>query len=564
MLFAAYLTSARGPSIPDESVLVMRPGGELLEVLPDDVVGQVLGGDAGTVRGFIESLQKAKRDPRITSVLLLPATLELPFWGKVQELRDAVVDFRRSGKSVVAFLEYGGDREYYLASAADRVLLLPASPLDLTGIASYEVFLRGALDKLGAYPDFVHVGAYKTAVNQFTEKGFTPEHREMTESLNRDLYEQLVRGIAEARKKTPDEVRRLLDEGPFTPEAAKQAGLVDDLAYLDQLDDRVAALKRDDDARDRVEEQDYRRVTPRSVGVRPGSRIAVLYASGVIASGESTEDAVNGAVVGSDTLVEQLERIRDDDSIKAIVLRVDSPGGSAVASDVIWRELAITRDQNPSRPLIASMSDLAASGGYYISMPAQVIVAQPATLTGSIGVYYGKVALGGTLNKIGLTTETVSSGANADMYSPFEPFEPGHRARLLDHMQGFYENFVEKAAESRKTTPERIDAVAQGRVWTGRQARENGLVDALGGLATAVRIAKERARIPPDEDVELVAYPRRRSVFEALSDQFGRGVNVWSVLAGGAEQRAVGALSAPVRLFRRGEPLVLMPFTFVR
>ena len=161
---------------------------------------------------------------------------------------------------MVAFLEYGGDREYYLASAADRVFLLPTSPLDLTGIASYEIFLRGALDKMGAYPDFVHIGAYKTAVNQFTEKGFTPEHREMTESLNRDLYDQLVRGIAEARKKTPDEVRRLLDEGPFTPEAARQAGLVDELAYLDQLDDRVAALKVDDDPRERVEEE---RLPPR-------------------------------------------------------------------------------------------------------------------------------------------------------------------------------------------------------------------------------------------------------------------------------------------------------------
>jgi protease-4 len=180
LAFAAYLASGRGPSVPEESVLVMRPGGELVEVVPDDVVGQVLGGETATVRGFIESLQKARRDPRITAVLLLPSTLDLPFWGKVQELRDAIVDFRRSGKSVVAFLEYGGDREYYLASAADRVFLLPTSPLDLTGIASYEVFLRGALDKLGAYPDFVHVGAYKTAVNQFTEKGFTPEHREMT------------------------------------------------------------------------------------------------------------------------------------------------------------------------------------------------------------------------------------------------------------------------------------------------------------------------------------------------------------------------------------------------
>jgi len=564
MLFAAYLASSRGSSIPGESVLVVRPGGSLLEVLPDDVVGQVLGGDATTVRGFVESLQKARRDPRITSVLLLPATLELPFWGKVQELRDAIVDFRRSGKTVVAFLEYGGDREYYLASAADRVFLLPSSPLDLTGIASYEVFLRGALDKLGAYPDFVHVGAYKTAVNQFTEKSFTPEHREMTESLNRDLYEQLVRGIAEARKKTPDEVRRLLDEGPFTPEAARQAGLVDELAYLDQLDDRVAALKLGDESRDRVEEQDYRRVTPRSLGVRPQSRIAVLYASGVIASGVSTQDTVNGAVVGSDTMVEQLERIRDDDSIKAIVLRVDSPGGSAVASDVIWRELAITRDQKPSRPLIASMSDLAASGGYYVSMPAQVIVAQPGTLTGSIGIFGGKVAIGDTLEKIGVNVESVQSGRNATLSSPFEPFTPEQRTKLQAYMESFYDGFVKKAAESRHSTPEQIHAVAQGRVWTGRQARERGLVDELGGLDRAVAIAKSRAGIPADEDVELVTYPPRRTLYEAIAEQFGRPSAGLSALLGGAEGRAMAALTTPVRLFRRGEPLALTPFAFVR
>jgi protease-4 len=565
LAFAAYLASGRGPSVPEESVLVMRPGGELVEVVPDDVVGQVLGGETATVRGFIESLQKARRDPRITAVLLLPSTLDLPFWGKVQELRDAIVDFRRSGKSVVAFLEYGGDREYYLASAADRVFLLPTSPLDLTGIASYEVFLRGALDKLGAYPDFVHVGAYKTAVNQFTEKGFTPEHREMTESLNRDLYEQLVRGIAEARKKTPDEVRRLLDEGPFTPEAARQAGLVDELAYLDQLDDRVAALKLNERSRERIEEEDYRRVSLRSLGVGGSSRIAVLYASGVIASGSSTQDTVNGAVVGSDTMVEQLELIRDDDSIKAIVLRVDSPGGSSVASDVIWRELSITRDQKPSRPLIASMSDLAASGGYYISMPAQVIVAQPGTLTGSIGIFGGKVAIGDTLEKVGITTAVVQSGRNATLGSPFEPFTVEQREKLMTYMQSFYDGFVRKAAASRHRTPEQIHAVAQGRVWTGRQAREQGLVDELGGLDRAVAIAKERAGIPADEQVQLVTFPPRRTLFEAISDQLGSApsTQLWALL-GAAEGRAMATITAPVRLFRRGEPLALMPYGFLR
>ena len=560
-----YVFSSRGPAVPDRALLVVRPGGELLEVLPDDVVGQVLGREASTVRGFVESLRKAKRDPRVMSVLLLPSTLELPFWAKVQELRDAIVDFRQSGKTVVAFLEYGGDREYYLASAADRVFLLPTSPLDLTGIASYEIFLRGALDKVGAYPDFLQIGVYKTAVNQYTQSEFTPAHREMSESLNRDLYEQLVRGVAEARRKSVDEVRALFDEGPFAPDAALRAGLIDDLAYLDQLEDRVPALKPPTGDLSRIEESEYRRVSPRSVGIRPQSRIAVLYASGVIASGRSTHDPVYGAIVGSDTIVEQIRRIREDDSISAIVLRVDSPGGSAVASDVIWRELTITRDQESSRPLIASMSDLAASGGYYISMPAEVIVAQPATLTGSIGIFAGKIAIGETLAKVGVATATVQSGRNASLSSPFAPFTPEQRAKVMEYMEVFYDTFVEKAAVARRTTPAEIDAVAQGRVWTGRQALERGLVDELGGLDTAVAIAKQRAGIPADEDVELVVYPPRRTLYEALAQQFGSsGAGVWAQLAGGAEGRAIAALTAPIRMFRRGEPLALMPFAFVR
>src|SRR5688572_19201503 len=560
-----YLLVSRGPAVPSAATLVLRPGGDLQEVIPDDVVGQLFGGDVKTVHGFVEGLQKAKRDPRIKSVLLMPSSLTSPYWAKVQEMRDAVLDFRQSGKTVVAFLEYGGDREYYLASAADRVYLLPTSPLDLTGVASYEIFLRGTLDKIGAVPDFLHIGDYKTAVNQLTEKGFTPAHREMSESLNRDMYEQLIRGIAEARKKSEADVRALIDQGPFLPEDALRLGLVDDLAYEDQLDDRVPALRDGSRELRRIEDTEYQRTRPESVGIRPRSRIAVLYVVGAIVSGKSAFDPLNGPVVGSDTVIEQIRQVRDDSSIRAIVLRIDSPGGSSIASDVIWRELMITRDQKPSRPLISSMSDLAASGGYYIAMPGQVIVAHPGTLTGSIGIYTGKIALGGTLEKVGVTTETVTSGANADIYSPFKPFAPGQRARLQEYMQGFYDTFVEKAAESRKMTPEKIDAVAQGRVWTGRQAREHGLVDALGGLGEAVRIAKERAGIAADEDVELVIYPARRSIYEALTEQFAsRQVNAWSVLANTAERQAISALTMPARLFRRGEPLALMPMVFTR
>ena len=242
------------------------------------------------------------------------------------------------------------------------------------------------------------------------------------------------------------------------------------------------------------------------------------------------------------------------------------PGGSSTASDVIWRELMITRDQKPSRPLVVSMSDLAASGGYYIAMPGQWIVAQPATLTGSIGIYSGKMVTGGTLGKLGITTETVKSGRNADMYSPLTPFSPEQRAKIDEYNQGFYDQFVEKVADARHTTPERIDAIAQGRVWTGQQAKEIGLVDELGGLDAAVAVAKQRARIPADEDVELVMYPPRRSFYEALAEQFGGGAtsSAWRVFLGDREARAMAALTAPMRLFRRGEPLALMPFTFIR
>ncbi|HXH24242.1 MAG TPA: signal peptide peptidase SppA, partial [Vicinamibacterales bacterium] len=546
-----YFAVARGPSVPGSATLVLRPGGELREIAPDDVVGQLLGRDGQTVRAFWDSLRKAARDERITTVLLVPGTLALPYWAKVQELRDAVLEFRRSGKKVIAFLEYGGDREYYLASAADRVYLLPTSPLDLTGVASYEIFLRGTLERIGAYPDFLQIGDYKTAPNQLTERGFTPAHREMAVSLNRDMYEQLVRAIAEARRKNDAEVRALIDRGPLTPEDALRAGLVDDLAYEDQLDDRAPELRDGSRERRRVEGADYARVPPAAAGLRPRSRIAVLYAVGTIVSGRSRFDPINGQLVGSETLVEQIRDIRDDESIRAIVLRIDSPGGSAVASDVIWRELTITRRARPSRPLVASMSDLAASGGYYIALPAQAIVAQPATLTGSIGVFAGKIALGGTLEKLGVGYETVTSGANADIYSPFDRFEPGARARIEEYMQVFYQGFVKKAAESRAKTPEQIDAVAQGRVWTGQQAREHGLVDALGGLQAAVEIAKARAGIPAGEDVELVIYPPRRSLYQLLSERLaGAGAGgAWAALAGGAERRALAALSAPARLF---------------
>ena len=446
--------------------------------------------------------------------------------------------------------------------------LLPSSPLDLTGVASYEIFLRGALDKLGVQPDFLRIGEYKTAPSQLTDKEMSPAHREMTESINRDTYDRLVKGIAEARKLTEDDVRALMDRGPLLPSEAVAGKLVDGVAYEDELDDKVPELRDGDEAVDQIEVENYRASrgfasSAFSIG-RP--RVAVLYAVGTIVSGRGGFDATDGTLVGSDALVEEIRRIKDDSSIRAVVLRIDSPGGSSVASDVIWRELTLLRRDNPSRPLIVSMGDLAASGGYYIATPADEIVAQPSTLTGSIGIYVGKFALGQGLEKIGVTTQVVTAGRNADIYSPFTPFTGEQRVRVQAFMDEFYQGFVAKVAASRKKTPAEIDAIAQGRVWTGAQAHERGLVDHLGGLDVAIAAAKKRAGIDDDDDVEVVVYPHPRTVYEAFSDQFGgSGVTgILSAILGRGPARAVAAATAPGRLFRRGEPLALMPFAFVR
>jgi protease-4 len=565
-LVAIYVLVGREPAVPARSTLVLRLSGDLGEGGPEDVFGQYLPvRRPTTVRTVVENLRKARVDPRISAVLVVPSGFTTPYWAKLQEVHDAIVDFRRSGKQAIAYMEYGGQSEYYVAAACDRIFMVPTSTLDLTGVASYLLFLRGTLDKIGAVPDMIHVGDYKTATNQLTEKTLTPAHREMVTWLNRDRYDQLVRAVADGRKKSEAEVRRLLDEGPFLPEDALRAGLVDDLAYEDQVRDRLKSTGRGAD-RNRLPLEEYDRVSATSLGLNRGQRIAVIYAAGTITSGRSGYDPLAGATVGSDTLAEYLRKVRDDSSIRAVVLRIDSPGGGAVASDVIWRELTLLRDQTPRRPLVVSMSDLAASGGYYIAMAAPTIVAEPGTLTGSIGIYGGKIATGGTYGKLGANIESLSIGRNAEIDSPIRPYTPEERAKVDEQLRSFYEQFVEKAAQSRHTTPERIDAIAQGRVWTGRQAKDLRLVDALGGLDKAVALAKEQAKIPASAEVELVIYPPRRTLYELISTQFGGGDETARLDAalGFGKGGGVAAALARASLFRRGELLALMPFVFSR
>jgi protease IV len=548
----------RQPQIAGNSALVLRVSGDLQEMEPGGVIGQFFEAPP-TVKSLVEALRKAKVDRRIASVIVRPAGAAA-LWGKVQEVRDAITDFRTSGKPIIGYLEYGGEQEFYLASACDKVFLMPSASLDLTGVASYELFLRGTLDKIGAFPDTLHIGQYKTASNTFTEHTYTPAHLEMARSLNGDMYEQLIRGLADGRHKSEKDVRALVDHGPFLPEDAVRAGLVDDVAYEDELDDKV---KLANGPVTFLTEADYRRVSPTSLGLNRGPRIALIYAAGMIASGQSSYDSPSGQVVGSDTLIEYLRKARADNSIKAIVLRVDSPGGSAIASDVIWREVMLTR---AVKPVIASMSDVAASGGYYIAMSAHAIVAEPATLTGSIGVVMLKFVIDGTLKKLGMNVEGVSSGRYADLYSPVRAFTPEERVKVQEQMQATYDTFVEKAAEGRSTTPERIDSVGQGRVWTGRQAKQIGLVDELGGLERALVLARQRARLPAGGEVELVVFPGRKSIYDIVRNPFGGSESTASLgtMLGFRDPRALQLLTAPLRVFRRGEPLAIMPNVFVQ
>ena len=547
----AYVLATRGPSVQPGSVLWLRVPANLTEYVPDGLFGQLIAGRRDTVGSVIEALRKAKVDERVEGVVVVPS-LQQGMWGKVQEIRDAMLDFKKSGKPIVAYLEYGGGQQFYLATAADSVFLTPTSSVNLVGVASYELFLREGLDTIGVHPDMLHAGDFKTASNVYTETTFTPEHREMAESLNRDLYEQLVSGIAAGRDLTEPEVRRLIDEGPFLPEDAVAKGLIDELLYEDEV---VGHAPLPESASSRLAYRDYQHLDARSLGLNRGPEVAVVYAAGTINFGGSGFDVSGSEIVGSQTMVQAIREAREDRSVEAIVLRIDSPGGVAIASDIIWRELQLAGEE---KPVIASMSDVAASGGYYIAAPADVVVAQPGTLTGSIGVVGGKFAVGGTLEKLGINVETITDGAMAEMNSPFAPFSDESRARVQRQIDATYETFLRRVADGREMSRDDVHAIGQGRVWTGRQAKDRGLVDELGGLMRALELAKDLAGIDADREVTIVPFPRPRSFFETLNSEFGaRSIAARWVSSPADRLKAIATL--PFRLFRSGEPLALMP-----
>ena len=547
----SYFLLTRGPAVESDSVLWLRVPPNLGEQVPDDLFG--LFDQQETVGSVVTALRKAKVDDRVSAVVLVPPPTP-GLWGTVQEIRDAVIDFRESGKPIVAHIEFGMGQAYYLATACDEIFMSPTSPLMLVGVASYELFFRGTLDKVGIEADMLAAGDFKTAINAYTESGFTPEHRGVSEALTRDFYEQLVDGIADGRSMTRPRVREVIDQGPFVAADAVSLGLVDDLLYEDEL---LARLSSGDEPV-QVDYATYRRVDPRDLGLDTGPRIAVVYAEGFINLGSSTVDLPGtGQWVGSRTMTEAIRAARDDSSIHAIVLRIDSPGGAATAADIIWRELSLARER---KPLVVSMGDVAASGGYYMAAPAHAIVAQPGTLTGSIGVFSGKFAAAGAFDKLGVGIDGVTYGAQADIFSPVDRFGEAGRAAMQAQVDDIYERFLQVVAEGRAMSRDEVHAVAQGRVWTGRQALARGLVDELGGLRRAVSLAQVQAGIDADEEVRLVPYPGPRSFVEVLTGAvMARAMGGEPGWRHSPYARGAYARWAQMELAGSGAPLALMP-----
>ena len=553
------------PEVPENSVLVLSVTGDLPDYAPENPTAKLFGiNQIQSFSSLLTQLRKAKVDTRIGAVLL---DIDFPAigWGKADELRDAIKDFRTSGKPVYAYMEIGTNREYYVATSAEKIFLPPSGDLYINGFAAQAMFYRGSLDKLGIEPQFLKIGKYKNAPDQYTEKQMTDGQREVINAVLDDYFARLISTIAETRKKSPEDVKAIIDNAPYNAVNAKQQGLIDETFYKEQVYEELRTrlgYKQDDKLRT-ISGTDYREIPADSLGLNNGERIAVIYASGAITGGSSNRSPFGGENVGSDTMIKAINDAAEDKSIKAIVLRVDSPGGSALASDLMWYAL---ENAKAKKPVVVSMSDVAASGGYYIACNANKIVAEPSTVTGSIGVFMGKPVMKGFYDWIGVSNEYVMRGKNAGIFRETVKWEGDELKKMQESVNNIYfTNYVPKVAKGRGKTDEEVNTIGQGRVWTGSQAKQNGLIDEFGGLEKAIEIAKELANLPADKDVRRVNFPEPKPFFETI---FG-GASA-ETQEQKTQEAMIKALPEDVRktlryasildTMKRGEAMMMLPY----
>lgn len=557
LLFPFAVVSAEEPA--PKRIARISISGEL-----PDGVGQagLLGDVAPQLHRLVERLGRAATDDAVHGVLL---AIQSPAVGRARaaEVREAIGLIREAGKPVVAHLVSGEPVDYSLAAACDTILMPPAATLAITGVRTEVTFFKGLLDRLGVEAEILQVGEFKGAGEPLTRETMSPQLRHQYEAFVGDLYEQMVAEIAAARGLDEAAVETLIDTGVFTPEAARQAGLIDGVAYEDEaisgLSGRLggAAVPVDRDYGKQDVDTDFSGLTglmklvevlsgTTSAGSkRTASRVAVIHVLGEIVEGRGRAGMFGGEAAGAETIIKAIRQAAEDESVAALVLRIDSPGGSALASDLIWREL-----ERLEKPVVASLSDTAASGGYYIAVAADRIVASAGTLTGSIGVVGGKIAVGAALDRFGVHTDVVSRGRNAGWLSAQQPFKEHEREAFLATMQDIYRLFTSKVAQGRQLDREQLETLAEGRVFTGRMAHQVGLVDRLGTLNDAVAEAAELAGLTETEKVERLLLPEPRGLF----DEF-LGVGVVGPEQSGSVLLEQHLLTALMRLLPPGAPL---------
>lgn len=559
-----------GANIANNSVLVLKVSGDLPDYAPDDPTARFFGGaPQNSFATLLTQLRKAKADKRISAVLLDIEALGIG-WGKADELREAIAEFKTGGKPVYAYMESGMNMEYYVATAADKIFIPPTGDLYVNGFKAESTFYKGSLDKLGIEYDNIAIGKYKSANDRFVRKDLSEGQREVLNAILDEYYAQLVNSIAATRKKSAEEVRAIIDNAPYNAPQAAEQNLIDGAIYRDQVyNDLKARLGyKETDELKTTSAAKYKEVTSESVGLNSGEKVAVIFATGLILPGKSNDGSFGGAQsIGSDTVVKAVRDAADDSTVKAIVLRVDSGGGSALASDLMHHAIEYAKTK---KPFVTSMGDVAASGGYYIACNSNKIVAEPSTITGSIGVIIGKPAIRGLYDYLGVTTDTVPArGKNAGLFSLTDKWTEEQRQIFTKSAEHTYmDNFVPKVAAGRGKTIEEIHNVGQGRVWTGRQGKEVGLVDEFGGLNRAIEIAKGLANLPADKDVKRVVFPAPRPFFETIfsSDdeatvmmkEQARKDQLINALPKDAQE--ILRLSARFDHFNAGETLLLLPF----
>jgi protease IV len=506
--------------VPSKTILEANLEHAFLEDIPETPVSKVMLSEHFVLRDVVDAIDRGANDHRVVGLVARIGAAPMGI-AQVQEIRDAVQRFRAHKKFAVAYAEtfgeFGpGNGSYYLATAFDQIYLQPSGDVGLTGIILESPFIKGTLSKLGLTFHGDHRYEYKNALNFFTEAKYTGPHKEAMTAILNSWFDQMREGICQARQIAPDQFRALVDAGPYLGKEAVGAKLVDGVAYRDEVYGKVKSQAGEGAELLYLEKYLDRAGHPHD----RGKTIALVFGVGAVTRGQSDYDPVQGSQnMGSDTVAGAIREAVEDRNVKAILFRVDSPGGSYVASDTIWRE--VVRARQAGKPVIVSMGDLAGSGGYFVAMAADKIVAQPGTITASIGVLGGKMLTSGLWSKAGLSWDEVHQGASATMFTGTHDYTPAEWARFQSWLDRVYLDFTGKVADGRKLPKEKVLEIAKGRIWSGQDAKNLGLIDELGGFDTALNLAKKAARIPDGNEVRVVVYPRPKSLFETLVQRRG-------------------------------------------